>query len=41
FAKQLNNLDIAAVVTYERNAWGNNTGDVIQPRDVAAARKAR
>lgn len=41
FAKQLNNLDIAAVVTYERNAWGNNTGDVIQPKDVAAARKAR
>ena len=30
--------EIAAVVTYERNAWGNETGDVIQPAQVAAAR---
>ena len=35
FAKQgLSALDIAAVVTYERNAWGNNTGDVVQPSQV-------
>ncbi len=34
----LNDLDIAAIVTYERNAWDNNTGDVIQPADVRAAR---
>lgn len=26
---------MAAIVTYERNAWGNNTGDLVQPRDVA------
>jgi cytochrome c oxidase subunit 2 len=38
FAAQLNDADIAAVVTYERNAFGNNTGDVIQPSDVAAAK---
>ncbi|MEO8739978.1 MAG: cytochrome c oxidase subunit II [Casimicrobiaceae bacterium] len=31
--------DIAAVVTYERNAWGNHTGDAVQPSQVAAAKK--
>jgi len=31
--------DIAAVVTYERNAWGNHTGDAVQPSVVAAAKK--
>jgi len=34
----LNDLEIAAIVTYERNAWGNETGDVIQPAMVKAAR---
>ena len=34
FGKQLSAVDIAAVVTYERNAWGNNTGDVVQPSQV-------
>ncbi|MDH3647001.1 MAG: cytochrome c oxidase subunit II [Gammaproteobacteria bacterium] len=34
----LSNTDIAAIVTYERNAWGNSTGDIIQPSDVQAAR---
>lgn len=34
----MNDLEIAAVVTYERNAWGNNTGDVVQPADVKQAR---
>jgi cytochrome c oxidase subunit 2 len=34
----LNDLEIAAIVTYERNAFGNDTGDVVQPRDVKAAR---
>lgn len=38
FGPQLNDLEIAAVVTYERNAWGNDTGDVVQPADVKAAR---
>jgi len=36
---QLNDLELAAVITYERNAWGNNTGDTIQPADVKSARK--
>lgn len=32
FGAQLNAAEIAAVVTYERNAWGNNTGDLVQPK---------
>jgi cytochrome c oxidase subunit 2 len=39
FASQLNDVDLAAVVSYERNAFGNNTGDVVQPSQVKAARK--
>jgi cytochrome c oxidase subunit 2 len=35
FGSQLSALDIAAVTTYERNAWGNNTGDVVQPSQVS------
>ena len=38
FGAQLSDTDIAAVITYERNAWGNKTGDVVQPSDVKAAR---
>jgi len=34
FASQLSEVDIAAVITYERNAFGNNTGDLVQPIDV-------
>lgn len=34
FAGQLNALEIAAVVTYQRNALGNNAGDILQPQDV-------
>ncbi|MCO4798489.1 MAG: cytochrome c oxidase subunit II [Colwelliaceae bacterium] len=39
FGSQLSKTDIAAVVTFERNAWGNNTGDVVQPADIAASAK--
>jgi cytochrome c oxidase subunit 2 len=38
FANQLNDLELAAIITYERNAWGNDTGDIVQPRDIKAAR---
>jgi cytochrome c oxidase subunit 2 len=38
FGPQLNDLELAAVITYERNAWGNDTGDMVQPADIAAAR---
>ena len=34
FSTTLNDADIAAVVTYERNAWGNDTGDVVQPATI-------
>ncbi len=36
FGKMLSLKEVAAVVTYERNAWGNNTGDIVQPKDVNA-----
>lgn len=39
FAPQLSDADIAAVVTYERNAWGNEAGDLVQPSEVRQARK--
>lgn len=34
----LNDTDIAAVVTYERNALGNSVGDMLQPAQVKALR---
>lgn len=34
FGGQLNDIEMAAVITYERNAWGNNMGDKVQPVDV-------
>lgn len=39
FGKQLSDVEIAAVITYERNSWGNKTGDAIQPAEVKAARQ--
>jgi cytochrome c oxidase subunit 2 len=41
FGKQLSEVDIAAVVTYERNAWGNNKGDMVTPKDVLALKQAQ
>ncbi|MBV8680908.1 MAG: cytochrome c oxidase subunit II [Aquitalea sp.] len=38
WGKQLSDTDIAAVITYERNAWGNHTGQLVQPAEVKAAR---
>ncbi|MBP5151248.1 c-type cytochrome, partial [Pseudomonas protegens] len=40
FGKQLSEVDIAAVVTYERNAWGNNKGDMVTPKEVLALKQA-
>ena len=37
--KHLSDVDVAAVVTYERNAWGNTAGDLIQPSKINAFRK--
>jgi len=36
FAKQLSIKQIAGVVTFKRNSWGNETGDVVQPSSVQA-----
>ncbi len=34
----LSDLDLAAVLTYQRNALGNSTGDKVTPAEVAAAK---
>ena len=36
---QLSDLELAAVITFERNAFGNSLGDMVQPKDILAARK--
>ncbi|MBN3855369.1 cytochrome c oxidase subunit II [Paraburkholderia sp. Ac-20340] len=41
WAPTLNDVEIASVITYERNAWGNHTGDILQPRQVADARNGK
>lgn len=38
WGESLNDEDIAAVITFERNSWGNNVGDLVQPAAVKAAR---
>lgn len=38
FGKQLTLQEIAAVITYERNAWDNNTGDLVQAAAIHAAK---
>ena len=38
FGKQLSDADLAAVITYTRNAWSNSTGEMIAPAEIGAAR---
>ncbi len=38
WAPQLSDLEIAAVITYERNALGNSMGDIVQPLTIFNAR---
>ena len=40
FGDQLSSLDLAAVTTYQRNAFGNNTGDIVQASDLQRSKKA-
>lgn len=40
YKDQLSDKEIAAIVTYERNAWENNTNDIVQPAEVAKVRQA-
>jgi cytochrome c oxidase subunit II len=37
--KQLSDTEIAAVITFTKNNWSNKTGQLVQPADIAAARK--
>jgi hypothetical protein len=37
--KQLSDTELAAVITYTKNSWGNKTGQLVQPSEVVAARK--
>lgn len=36
---RLSDSELAAVVTYTRNSWGNKLGDATQPAEIKAARK--
>ncbi len=38
FANQLSDSDMAAVITYQRNAFGNTVGDLVQPSAIKALR---
>jgi cytochrome c oxidase subunit 2 len=35
WGEMLSDADIAAALTYTRNAFGNATGDVVQPQTIA------
>ncbi|WP_295644934.1 cytochrome c oxidase subunit II [uncultured Methylibium sp.] len=37
--KQLSDTELAAVITYTKNNWSNQTGQIVQPADIVAARK--
>jgi len=37
--KSLSDTDLAAVMSYTKNNWSNQTGDVVQPAELQAARK--
>ncbi len=37
--RQLSDTDLAAVITYTKNHWGNKTGQVVQPAAIVAERK--
>ena len=41
FDKQLSAKELAGVITYERNAWGNDTKDLVQPSDIEQARNGQ
>jgi cytochrome c oxidase subunit 2 len=38
FGKEMNDRQLAAVLTFERNSWSNHTGDLVTPEQVEAAR---
>ncbi|MDO8271743.1 MAG: cytochrome c oxidase subunit II [Gammaproteobacteria bacterium] len=34
YGRQLNTVELSAIITYIRNSFGNSTGDLVQPADV-------
>ena len=38
FRNSLSDVELAAVITYERNSFGNTRGDMIQPAQIKALR---
>ncbi len=41
YARQLSDEQIAAIITYERNAWDHRTGDLVMPAQVRALRSIK
>jgi len=41
FKDQYSDEELAAVITYERNAFGNNTNSLVQPADITAAKQKK
>ncbi|OGT38214.1 MAG: cytochrome c oxidase subunit II [Gammaproteobacteria bacterium RIFCSPHIGHO2_12_FULL_38_14] len=41
FKSQLSDVELASVITYERNAFGNNTGTMVQPIQIKAFRDGK
>ena len=39
FGRQLSDVELAAVITFTRNNWGNSTGEAVRPADIMARRK--
>ena len=37
--KHLSDMQVAAVLTYQRNSWSNTAGDVVQPSEINESRK--
>lgn len=40
FARSLKDDELAAILSYERNAWGNAAGDLVLPAEVKSVRDA-
>lgn len=41
YARQLNPVELASILTYIRNSFGNSTGDLVQPADINAILEAQ
>jgi len=39
YGSTLNDTDLAAVITYQRNAFGNDLGDTVQPYEMKSLRQ--